>query len=95
MSSTDAEQDEPVRFPDDEYSYGGYTVRLTQVAGMPGQWRVESDDKYFGLVKTADPVNGEPGTHFATHFAGEEDIPPTTVDGDWTKAVRFLIDASD
>jgi hypothetical protein len=86
---------EPIEYPADEYSYGGFTVRLIPVAGEVGVWRVETDDVYFGLIKTAEPVRDEPGVHFASHFAGEEDIPPTTVDREWTKAVQFLIDAKD
>jgi hypothetical protein len=81
--------------PDPEYSYGGFTVSIVPIAGTERRWRVSADDEYFGQLATADPVKGEPGIHFASHFPGEEDIPPTTVDEDWTKAVRFLIDAKD
>ncbi|GAA1439511.1 hypothetical protein [Leifsonia poae] len=95
MTDASAETQEPVEFPDDEYAYGGYTVRLVPVPDARGTWRVENDERYFGLVTLADPVNGDPGVHFASRFPGEEDIPPTTVDSDWTKAVQFLIDAKD
>jgi hypothetical protein len=81
--------------PDPEYSYGGFTVSIVPIAGTERRWRVSSEGVYFGQLAEADPVNGEPGTHFASHFPDEENIPPTTVDEDWMKAVRFLIDAKD
>ncbi|HEV7182968.1 MAG TPA: hypothetical protein VGN33_00610 [Leifsonia sp.] len=86
--------------PDPEYSYGGFTVRIDPIPGTDRRWRVTSlsddgDPKYFGEVSTADPVNGDEGIHYASHFPGEERIPPTTVDSNWTKSVQFLIDAKD
>jgi hypothetical protein len=81
--------------PEPEYAYGGFTVSIVPIAGTERRWRVTSEDEYFGQLATADPVKGEPGIHFASHFPGEEDIPPTTVDEDWMKAVLFLIDAKD
>ncbi len=80
--------------PDPEYSYGGFTVSITPIEGTHGRWRVSAGDSYFGEIAIADPVNGDVGVHFASHFAGEENIPPTTVDADWMKVVQFLIDAA-
>ncbi len=81
--------------PGPDYEYGGHAVRIVPEPGSETRWRVLEDDGYFGVVATADPVKGEPEVHFAVHFPGEEDIPPTKVVPLWTTAVEFLLDAGE
>ena len=82
--------------PGPEYAYGGYHVRIEPEDGSNTRWRVVDDEgNYYGVIATADPVKGEPEVHFATHFPGEEDIPPIKIAPLWTTAVEFLLDAGD
>ncbi|MBN9630617.1 MAG: hypothetical protein J0I18_08415 [Actinobacteria bacterium] len=81
--------------PAPDYAYGGHAVRIVPEPGSETRWRVLEDDGYFGIVAAAEPVKGEPEVHFAVHFAGEEDIPPTKVVPLWTTAVEFLLDAGE
>ena len=81
--------------PAPDYEYGGHAVRIVPEPGSETRWRVLEDDGYFGIVAAAEPVKGEPEVHFAVHFAGEEDIPPTKVVPLWTTAVEFRLDAGE
>ncbi len=83
--------------PGPTYDYGGYHVRIEPDDAATGRWRVvdAEDDTYYGVIAAADPVKGEPEVHFATHFPGEEDIPPLRIVPLWTTAVEFLLDAGD
>ncbi|WP_158861913.1 hypothetical protein [Leifsonia sp. AG29] len=83
--------------PGPEYEYGGYHVRIEPDGSTTGRWRVVSDDDdtYFGIIAAAEPVKGEPEVHFATHFPGEEEIPPMRICAQWTSAVEFLLDAGE
>lgn len=81
--------------PDSRFQYGGHDVQIEAEPGSAGRWRVLEGDGYFGVIATADPVKGEPEVHFAVHFPGEEDIPPTKIAPLWTTAVEFLLDAGE
>ena len=82
--------------PGPEYEYGGYHVRIEPEGDSPSRWRVVGDDDtYFGTIAAAEPVKGEPEVHFATHFPGEEEIPPIRIAAEWTSAVEFLLDAGE
>ncbi len=79
--------------PGPTYSYAGFTVELEPLPDSRTAWRVVDGERYFGLIKTAEPVKGEPEVHFAAHFPEEEEIPPIKIVPFWTSAVEFLIDA--
>ena len=81
--------------PGPDYEYGGHSVRIVPEPGSATRWRVLEGDGYYGVITTAEPVKDEPEVHFAVHFAGEEDIPPTKIVPLWTTAVEFLIDAGE
>ncbi|MGH1524285.1 hypothetical protein ACRAWC_09715 [Leifsonia sp. L25] len=81
--------------PGPTYEYGGHSVWIVPDPDSTTRWRVMEDDGYLGTIATADAVKGEPEVHFAVHFAGEEDIPPTKIVPLWTTAAEFLIDAGE
>lgn len=74
------------------YEYGGFTYRLQEAASEV--WSVYLDDVYLGVVRSAEPVEDEPGPHYSAHLAGEESEPDGEVTEDWRAALEFLIDAA-
>lgn len=74
------------------YEYGGQTYRLEEAASEV--WSVYLDDIYLGVIRATEPVEGEPGPHYAAKSAGEEYEPDGEVTDDWRAALDFLISES-